>query len=279
MNPRLSYAPTQHHTQRPRTRKSYALHAMSIAGPEDEQTGDEVEGIHYFDFSVSSGSGTVSSEADPFAAEIPSESPRTAAGETRLNRPGRAEQPGASPPKPPPTDPFEYALSGPPPSPEPSLTRSTAAESPAADRPQAGFFKLASLFELREARPGSRERFVSVFDAARSERGRPFLAIALRMPVASTAALHFPIVVEGVRAELRPEDALLADEDRRRLVIVLPGRSAEEARALLARLRDHLREWTDDAEEVLRSISAFIAPDGQPFHDAEAFLARAFDEA
>ncbi len=260
---------------------------MSIAGPEDERPGDEVEGIHYFDFTKRPGSRDP--EADPFALEglpEPREAPASSdEGRTDTEQDRTEREPEDEPV---PTDPFEYALTGTP------LSRSASRreqetwepnvlepEPEPVDEPSphVRFFELASLFAPPEMDTDSRARFAAAFDAARAERGQPFLAIALRMAPHASVSEHFPIVADGIRSTLHPGDLLLSDDDRLRLVAVLRGRHAADARPLFAHLKDHLRMWVDDADDVLRAISALAAPNGYPFEDAEAFLTHAFDRS
>jgi hypothetical protein len=264
---------------------------MSIAGPEDERPGDEVEGIRYFDFSAPPPPSPSDAEADPFALEGLSESSETPARHTSSQDTERGRTPRGREDDALPTDPFEFALSGSAPEHAPPRRRrdrlsfdplsrepiEPAAEPADEPPPLVRFFELASLFEPSEAEAASRERFAAAFDAARAEPEHGFLAIALRMPAHAPAAVHFPVVADGIRAALLPGDALLADADRLRLVAVLRGRQAADAHTLFAHLKDHLRTWVDDADDVLRAISALAAPDGRPFEDAAAFLASAFD--
>jgi hypothetical protein len=271
---------------------------MDIAGPEDERPGDEVEGIRYFDFSAPRPPSADAAAPDPFAqgglpesheSATPDASPRDTEGSPTRGREQEAV----------PTDPFEFALTGPPsehPTPrrrrdrlgldplgrEPIEPAAEPRAEPAAGSaneppPLVRFFELASLFEPSDAEAASRERFAAAFDAARAEPGQGFLAIALRMSPHVPASVHFPIVADGIRAALHPGDALLSDDDRLRLVAVLRGRQAADAHTVFARLKDHLRAWVDEADDVLRAISALAAPDGRPFDDAVAFLASAFD--
>lgn len=296
MSNRLSYAPSKPIVRAPFVQKPYALHSMNIAGPEDEQTGDEqtgdeLEGIRFFDFTDPFESSERHAEPDPFASAGLSTSSDAADINADINEETDTERETeqASAQREPVRgsafyDPFEHALTGAPhhqadststPA-EPLAEPATEPPSqPKAEPSTIGFFQLASL--LDPAEPGSRERFVSVFDACRAEDGLPFLAIALRIPAGDRAAAHFPVVVEGLRSALDSDDALLADDDRLRLVAVFRGRREADARVLFAQLKDYLRTWVDDADDMLRAISAFVAPEGRPFHDANEFLARAYD--
>src|SRR5688572_510805 len=117
MSYRLSYAYSPQ-TLSP-LRKPYALHAMSIAGPEDEHPGhenrpddekrtdDAVEGIHYFDFTDPLGPDAP--DTDPFEAEELPE-PGGSAGASKA--PGRPRAASVPADEPDPIDPFEYALTG-----------------------------------------------------------------------------------------------------------------------------------------------------------------------
>lgn len=248
----------------------YSHHPMARAGQEEERPGEEPEGIRYFDFSDPF--EPVEDDADPFASEAPS--PRDAAdaaseaSHTALKPPRPAGECGAPPSR----DVFEFALA--------NLSASPAAIPEAEEPPRrarVAFATLASFFEAEERLAEPRAQFAAAFDAARAEPERPFLAVALRMPVDVPAASHFPLVEEAICSAMQGDDALLADFERRRLVAVLRERGADAARPLFAHLMAYLREHAPNAEDVGRHIAVLAAPDGRPFQRAADFLAAAYD--
>jgi hypothetical protein len=240
--------------------------------PNAERSGEEPEGIHYFDFSDPLDPSE--EDTDPFASETSLESPssRSASGSASLS-PAQQEE-HESPFR----DVFEFALTGLP-SASPSAHDGPPESSDyakSAEAPSVSFSPLASLLETEGRLAKRRERFAEVFDGARANTARPFLAIALRLE-SGEAAAHFPTVERGIREGLEPGDVLLAAPDQRRLAVVLPGRGADAARPLFARLMRHLREHVSDADEVGRGIAVLVAPDGRPFQRAADFLAATFD--
>lgn len=256
----------------------YSHHPMARAGQDDERTGDEPEGIHYFDFSDPF--GAAEDDADPFASESPTRKENLrgdadAAGEPvgampKSARPVREEDPCPS------RDVFEFALT--------DLSASSTALSAAdagakeqAQGPSTAFVTLTSFFEAESPRSEPRAQFVAAFDAARADTGRPFLAVALRMPADVPAAARFPLVEQAIRSAMQSDDALLVDFERLRLVAVLRGRGADDARPLFAHLMATLREHAPNAEDVGHHVAALAAPDGRPFRHGTDFLAAAYD--
>lgn len=233
---------------------------MTSAGPPDNPTGEESEGIHYFDFSESS----EPAETDPFESEDPSasETPKaTRLARVRGERTLREHRAGAR------HDAFEFALEDLP---------SRAASAEHGDTPEATFAPLTTYFKQAET-TGQRARFVKAFDTARMWSDEPFLAVALRMPADAPESAWFPLVEQGIRTALHSDDALLVDRERRRLVAVLPGRGADAARPLFAHLMAYLRDHVENAAAVSHRISVLTAPNGRPFEDGASFLAHAFD--
>lgn len=276
----------------------YSHHPMTFAGQEDERSperrpgderpgpdrpgderrGDErpraeSEGIHYFDFSDPF--DPAEEATDPFASEAPADRREASFPPSRSSTRGGHGAPYQ--------DVFEFALTGLPgasPAADAS-TESSASEGPTGgptEPPSVTFASLSSLLETEGRVLKRRERFAHVFDAARADTERPFLAVALRLSDSETAAARFPVVERGIQSALEPGDVLLADFDRLRLVAVLPGRGDEAARPLFARLMSYLREHAPDAEKVGRDIVVLTAPNGQPFQRAADFLAATFDE-
>lgn len=234
---------------------------MTSSGPLDSPTGEESEGIHYFDFSESS----EPTERDPFESEDPSapEAPKKprltrVRGErgTRGNRTDSRH------------DAFEFALE--------DLSRATFPEQD--DAREATFTPLTTYFGRGEHAAGQRARFLKAFETARMWSEQPFLAIALRMPTDAPESAWFPLVEQGIRTALRKDDTLLVDRERLRLTAVLPARGTEAARPLFAHLVTYLREHVEDAAAVSQRISVFTALNGRPFEDGSTFLASVYDK-
>lgn len=112
------------------------------------------------------------------------------------------------------------------------------------------------------------------------QNGTPFLLVAMRLD-RSAAALHaftFDFVSDVVSDALRPSDDLLVDPASERLVVLLPGSDGEAANAFFTRLKQRLREDApDQAEDLLRAISAIAVANGRMFGTSDEFLAYALD--
>ena len=109
-----------------------------------------------------------------------------------------------------------------------------------------------------------------------------FLLLALRMDRSSQQMrpFDFDFLMDLVRAELGPDDDMLAKADMERMVVLLRNSRAEEAQSFFARLQDRLRvESPQQADHLLHSVSAIVVPDGRPFKTAPEFLNYALDEA
>ena len=109
-----------------------------------------------------------------------------------------------------------------------------------------------------------------------------FLLLALRMDRSSQQMrpFDFDFLMDLVRAELGPDDDMLAKADMERMVVLLRNSRAEEAQSFFARLKDRLRvESPQQADHLLHSVSAIVVPDGRPFKTAPEFLNYALDEA
>ena len=239
---------------------------MTSAGPSDSQPGEESDGIRYFDFPKSLEQAE-SAETDPFESEDPlahsaskdEERPKLVA--VRGHRKPRPAEPA------PVRDAFESALDDLP------TFRSLEAESP-----EATFAPLTAYVAREGGDAPQRAQFTSTFNTARARLQQPFVAVALRMPEHHPASIWFPLVEQGIRSALRSDDALLVDRERFRLVAVLPGRTPDDMRPILASLMAYLREHTDQAAEVGQNISVFTAPEGHPFRDGASFLSEVYDK-
>lgn len=106
----------------------------------------------------------------------------------------------------------------------------------------------------------------------------PFLVVAVRMEPAAPEAAHFADVAAAVGRSLPDAAHLLTDDDRKRLIVLVPAAGAEAGQALFEGLRADLRQSVGaPAETTLRAISAVTIPDAQPFETPEDLMAYAFD--
>ncbi|MCA0267695.1 MAG: hypothetical protein LCH53_00495 [Bacteroidetes bacterium] len=114
-----------------------------------------------------------------------------------------------------------------------------------------------------------------------AQNGTPFLLVAMRLD-RSAAALHaltFDVVADVVSDALRPADDLLVDPASERLVVLLPGSDEGAFNAFITRVKQRLREDApEQAEDLLRAISAIAVANGRMFGTAEEFLAYALDK-
>ncbi len=126
------------------------------------------------------------------------------------------------------------------------------------------------------------EKRLSPLLAQRGDTSRPFLLLALRMDQAggtSARPFDFDFLMDLVREELRPEDDMLVQPERERLVIYLADSPADQAQRFFARLKDRLRsESPVQADHLLHSVSAIVVPDGKPFESVSDFLTYALNE-
>lgn len=123
------------------------------------------------------------------------------------------------------------------------------------------------------AAPTPRQAFVRAFEEGRTalpSGGRPFLAVGMRAASSQTVAAPFPIVLSALADALGSDAALVADEGSRRAAWLLPG--TDHPTAAFEAIGRALRIATGDAEEVFKTLAVSLAPNGQPFTDAEAFL-------
>ncbi|MBE2186797.1 MAG: hypothetical protein IAE99_08505 [Rhodothermales bacterium] len=114
-----------------------------------------------------------------------------------------------------------------------------------------------------------------------AQDGTPFLLVAMRLD-RSAAALNtftFDVVADVVSDALRPADDLLVDPASERLVVLLPGSDGDAFNAFITRVKQRLREDApEQAEDLLRAISAIAVANGRMFGTAEEFLAYALDK-
>ena len=128
--------------------------------------------------------------------------------------------------------------------------------------------------------PGPDAAFRQALDRAFQTRsaGVPFLIVAARMQPGTPEAAYFPNVTAALRGAL-PDDAhLLANDARKRVIVLLTMSGPEAGQALFADLQTGLRQAVgDDAEATLQAISAVTIPDAQPFASPSDLMAYAFD--
>ncbi|NNF59146.1 MAG: hypothetical protein HKN04_13000 [Rhodothermaceae bacterium] len=110
----------------------------------------------------------------------------------------------------------------------------------------------------------------------------PFLLLAMRMDRGDgrgSRPFDFEFILDLVHEALREQDAMLADMEQERLVVLLGNSRPEEAQAFFSRLKNRLRQDApQQADHLLHSVSAIVVPDGKPFQNAEEFLTYALDE-
>ncbi len=110
----------------------------------------------------------------------------------------------------------------------------------------------------------------------------PFLLIAMRMdrPDGDTSRpFDFDVIVDLVSESLREQDDVLVDLERERLIVMLAESRPDASQPFFARLKQRLREETPhQADYLMRSVSAIVIPNGEPFTAAGEFLAYALDE-
>ncbi len=151
--------------------------------------------------------------------------------------------------------------------------------SPALAVPPAG---MPSFAPLGGAAPPAHPNagFRTALDAAFAARatGTPFQVVALRIEPAAPAAAHFAAVEAGLRATLRPGDAILVDPDWKRAAVVLPDSGPEAGQALFTGLQTHLSAALGaEAGAVLQGVAAVTISDGQPFQSAADLVAYAVE--
>jgi archaellum biogenesis ATPase FlaH len=127
----------------------------------------------------------------------------------------------------------------------------------------------------------SREDFAWAFDRALSEwsmTGRPFLGLAIRLDSLHPVARTLPALLPLVRGLIGREDMITATEDGRRVALLLPGRTPEDARTLLVGLREELLASAPGGnKDVLGAVAALVLPNGEPFQAGASFVDHALD--
>ena len=117
--------------------------------------------------------------------------------------------------------------------------------------------------------------------ALHAHDGTPFLLVAMRLDRSASVLnpFNFDFVSDVVSDALRPTDDLLVDPASERLVVLLPGSDGDAFSAFITRVKQRLREDApQQAEELLRAISAIAVANGRMFGSAQEFLAYALDK-
>lgn len=115
------------------------------------------------------------------------------------------------------------------------------------------------------------------FDAA-AENRTDFLVVAMRVDAADVSAHEFAALCDSVAACSRDKDALFSDPRTRRLVLLMPESSADQAQALFASVKARLKqEGVGQGGSLLSKVSAIVVPNGNPFENAESFLGYVLD--
>lgn len=124
----------------------------------------------------------------------------------------------------------------------------------------------------------SRADFEWAFDRARAEwsaEGKGFLALALRLDILHERAHAVPPLLALVRRVATEDAFMTSDPDGHRVAIILPGGTTEQARELLAALRQEL--FASGGEGALSAIATLVLPNGEPFPLGARFLAYVFE--
>lgn len=121
-----------------------------------------------------------------------------------------------------------------------------------------------------------RAAFAAAFDAAVRAwemRGHAFLALGLRLSAGFLGPRPLALLTAGLALAMGEEGHLFVDEGQRCAAILMPGRRAEAAPALLRRLAV-LAEASLGAEApvLLASTATSTAANGHPFRTGDAFL-------
>lgn len=128
---------------------------------------------------------------------------------------------------------------------------------------------------------GSRDAFTTTlqqyFDAT-AENRTDFLVVAMRVDAPDVSAHEFAALCDSVAACSRDKDALYNDPRTRRLVLLMPESSADQAQALFTSVKARLRqEGVGQGGSLLSKVSAIVVPNGNPFESASAFLGYVLD--
>ena len=220
---------------------------------------------------------TETSEAEPDETEPPEAATQAAA-------PPEAAPPEAAVVPPPPVDPALLYPNDDPFGNDPAdalMEQGYLADSQAGDAGTRLEEPATSAFAPPTAPPPSPDAaFRQALDRAFQTRsaGVPFLIVAARMQPGTPEAAYFPNVTAALRSALPDAAHLLANDARKRVIVLLTMSGPEAGQALFADLQTGLRQAVgDDAEATLQAISAVTIPDAQPFASPSDLMAYAFD--
>ena len=111
--------------------------------------------------------------------------------------------------------------------------------------------------------------------------GTPFVLLALRMDRrdGQTGPFDFEFILDLAQNALRPQDDILVDFERERIIVLLAGSRQAESQQFFGRLKQALRsEVPDQADALVHSVAAIEVANGERFPNAEEFLTYALDE-
>jgi KaiC/GvpD/RAD55 family RecA-like ATPase len=132
----------------------------------------------------------------------------------------------------------------------------------------------------------NRAAFLSSLEAAFQHRDQTgsghFVVIAMRMDRGEGRKVRpfdFEFILDLVTESLRGSDQLLVNHERERLLILRTNIQGEDSQSFFTELMEQMRqEAPQQAEHLLRSVSAIVVPDGKPFKTAAEFLSYAMDK-
>ncbi len=128
-----------------------------------------------------------------------------------------------------------------------------------------------------DEREGFSNSLQEYFNAASANEGE-FLAVAMRVDQRDVSNHEFVLLCDGVSEALRSRHLLYTDHRRRRLVLIMPESTADQAQELFSDVKTILRgNGLPGAESLLRKVSAIVVPNGNPFSSAQEFLAYVLD--
>ncbi len=114
-----------------------------------------------------------------------------------------------------------------------------------------------------------RQKLVQAF--ARKQT-HPFFLVALRLNPTG-AVIDFHTLVELAHTASRKVDELYVDPVKQRIIIYMPGSTQTDVRQFFHRLSNLLRQRFPEQSDLLeRSVASIVAPNGEPFQHADAFL-------
>ncbi len=105
-----------------------------------------------------------------------------------------------------------------------------------------------------------------------NKASQPFFLVALRLNPTG-APIDFQYLAELVHTATRRIDEVYIDPAKQRIIIYMPASTQADVRQFFHRLSTLLRQRFPEQGDLLeRSVASIVAPDGEPFQDADAFL-------